>query len=153
MSHMSSGFYRDRLGFDPNKESNNTAGQQASAQVAMSASSMSRRTVTSASAAYSSSSLSRQETQMSSSRHVQSSSSDRQSAAGHYAVSSHVSNGNLVVDNGNGVIQAQSGNHYEENLGKIKGRATDFWIIYYHYYPYLILKGLTFHVDILNLCC
>lgn len=129
MSHMSSGFYRDRLGFDPNKESNNTAGQQASAQVAMSASSMSRRTVTSASAAYSSSSLSRQETQMHSSRHVQSSSSDRQSAAGHYAVSSHVSNGNLVVDNGNGVIQAQSGNHYEENLGKIKGRATDFWII------------------------
>jgi len=129
MSHMSSGFYRDRLGFDPNKESNNTAGQQASAQVAMSASSMSRRTVTSASAAYSSSSLSRQETQQTSSRHVQSSSSDRQSAAGHYAVSSHVSNGNLVVDNGNGVIQAQSGNHYEENLGKIKGRATDFWII------------------------
>jgi len=120
MSHMSSGFYRDRLGFDPNKESNNTAGQQASAQVAMSASSMSRRTVTSASAAYSSSSLSRQETQQTSSRHVQSSSSDRQSAAGHYAVSSHVSNGNLVVDNGNGVIQAQSGNHYEENLGKIK---------------------------------
>ena len=136
MSHMSSGFYRDRLGFDPNKESNNTAGQQASAQVAMSASSMSRRTVTSASAAYSSSSLSRQETQMSS-RHVQSSSSDRQSAAGHYAVSSHVSNGNLVVDNGNGVIQAQSGNHYEENLGKFKGRATDFWIITY---PYLVLK-------------
>ena len=139
MSHMSSGFYRDRLGFDPNKESNNTAGQQASAQVAMSASSMSRRTVTSASAAYSSSSLSRQETQMSS-RHVQSSSSDRQSAAGHYAVSSHVSNGNLVVDNGNGVIQAQSGNHYEENLGKIKGRATHFRIITY---PYLVLK-LTF---------
>lgn len=153
MSHMSSGFYRDRLGFDPNKESNNTAGQQASAQVAMSASSMSRRTVTSASAAYSSSSLSRQETQMSS-RHVQSSSSDRQSAAGHYAVSSHVSNGNLVVDNGNGVIQAQSGNHYEENLGKIKGRATDFWIIIIiYFYPYLILKGLTFHVDIFNLCC
>lgn len=131
MSHMSSGFYRDRLGFDPNKESNSTAaGQQASAQVssAMSASSMSRRTVTSASAAYSSSSLSRHETQQtSSSRHVQSSSFDRQSAAGHYAVSSHVSNGNLVVDNGNGVIQ--QGSHYEENLGKIKGRANDFWII------------------------
>merc|ERR1711899_391700 len=72
---------------------------------------MTRRTVTSTS--YSSSSLNRQEA----SRNVQSSSS---SAAGHYAVSSHVSNGNLVVDNGGGVIQTQSGNHYEENLSKFK---------------------------------
>ena len=115
MSHMSSGFYRDRLGFDPNKES--SAPASATASFAMSASSMTRRTVTSTS--YSSSSLNRQEA----SRNVQSSSS---SAAGHYAVSSHVSNGNLVVDNGGGVIQTQSGNHYEENLGKFKGRAHSF---------------------------
>ena len=115
MSHMSSGFYRDRLGFDPNKES--SAPASATASSAMSASSMTRRTVTSTS--YSSSSLNRQEA----SRNVQSSSS---SAAGHYAVSSHVSNGNLVVDNGGGVIQTQSGNHYEENLGKFKGRAHSF---------------------------
>ena len=126
MSHMSSGFYRDRLGFDPNKES--SAPASATASSAMSASSMTRRTVTSTS--YSSSSLNRQEA----SRNVQSSSS---SAAGHYAVSSHVSNGNLVVDNGGGVIQTQSGNHYEENLGKFKGRAHSFFIcitIYLHKY-------------------
>ena len=114
MSHMSSGFYRDRLGFDPNKESSAAA---AASTATMSASaSATRRTVTSTS--YSSSSLSRQEA-----RNVQSSTS---SSAGHYAVSSHVSNGNLVVDNGGGVIQTQSGNHYEENLGKFKGRAHTF---------------------------
>ena len=56
--------------------------------------------------------------------------SSTSSSAGHYAVSSHVSNGNLVVDNGAGVIQTQSGNHYEENLGKFKGRASHFWITY-----------------------
>ena len=123
MSHMSSGFYRDRLGFDPNKES--SAPASATASSAMSASSMTRRTVTSTS--YSSSSLNRQEA----SRNVQSSSS---SAAGHYAVSSHVSNGNLVVDNGGGVIQTQSGNHYEENLGKFKGRAQSFFICITIYY-------------------
>ena len=122
MSHMSSGFYRDRLGFDPNKES--SAPASATASSAMSASSMTRRTVTSTS--YSSSSLNRQEA----SRNVQSSSS----SAGHYAVSSHVSNGNLVVDNGGGVIQTQSGNHYEENLGKFKGRAHSFFICIIFYY-------------------
>ena len=40
---------------------------------------------------------------------------------GHYAVSSHVSNGNLVVDNGQGVIQQGSHGVYEENLSKFKG--------------------------------
>lgn len=40
---------------------------------------------------------------------------------GHYAVSSHVSNGNLVVDNGQGVIQQGTHGMYEENLSKFKG--------------------------------
>ena len=102
MAHMSSGFYRDRLGFDPDKE--------ASAMSATSATSLSRqqqRTVTSS--AYSSSS--RQEV----------TSRESRGSASHYAVSSHVSNGNLVVDNGQGVIQQQTHGMYEENLSKFKG--------------------------------
>ena len=102
MAHMSSGFYRDRLGFDPDKE--------ASAAMSATSASLSRqqRTVT-ASSAYSSSS--RQEV----------TSRESRGSASHYAVSSHVSNGNLVVDNGQGVIQAQTHGMYEENLSKFKG--------------------------------
>ena len=101
MAHMSSGFYRDRLGFDPDKE--------ASAMSATSATSLSRQQRTVTSSAYSSSS--RQEV----------TSRESRGSASHYAVSSHVSNGNLVVDNGQGVIQAQTHGMYEENLSKFKG--------------------------------
>ena len=59
------------------------------------------------------------------SRHVQSSSASAH--GGHYAVSSHVSNGNLLVDNGaTGVIQTGSHGVYEENLSKFKGIAQFF---------------------------
>lgn len=67
-----------------------------------------QRSTTQMSSAYSSTSLSRQEVMSSTSR-------------GHYAVSSHVSNGNLVVDNGQGVIQQGTHGMYEENLSKFKG--------------------------------
>ena len=70
--------------------------------------------------AYSSSSLSRQEitTGLTGTAAASNSSVSRS----HYAVSSHVNNGNLVVDNGaTGVIQHQQHGHYEENLSKFKG--------------------------------
>ena len=102
MAHMSSGFYRDRLGFDPDKE----AVSAMSATSATTSLSRQQRTVTALSA-YSS----RQEV----------TSRESRGSASHYAVSSHVSNGNLVVDNGQGVIQAQTHGMYEENLSKFKG--------------------------------
>ena len=77
-----------------------------------------RRTV----AAYSSSSLSRSE--VVSGLHTGATVSSSTSATahrGHYAVSSHVNNGSLVVDNGGGVIQHQQHGVYEENLSKFKG--------------------------------
>lgn len=97
---MSTGYYRDRLGLE--------------SETMQQSSMTSRRTVTSSSAsAYTSS---RQE--MRSSSEYQQSSNSR----GHYAVSSHVSNGNLVVDNGQGVIQQGTHGIYEENLSKFKGQ-------------------------------
>ena len=107
MSHLSTSLFRDRLGSSEYKE--NTG-------------SMTRRTVTSASA------YSRQEISTSGGYTQSSYSSARSSSgqhavqhAGHYAVSSHVNNGNLVVDNGGGVIQQQTHGMYEENLSKFKG--------------------------------
>jgi len=104
MAHMSS-FRSDSRGYEVDKS-----------EVTMSSS---RRTV----AAYSSSSLSRQE--VVSGLHTASVSSASQQHRGHYAVSSHVNNGNLVVDNGAGVIQHQQHGVYEENLSKFKGRRSE----------------------------
>ena len=125
MAHMTSGFYRDRLGFDPDKEvmaSSNTTSRS--------------RTV----AAYSSSSLSRQEMSSSSAavtgmREQYQQQTSSSSSRGHYAVSSHVGNGgHHDTTNGSsghgyggggggttGMIQQHG--QYEQNLEKFKGSA------------------------------
>ena len=135
MAHMTSGFYRDRLGFDPEKE------------VMASSSTTSRsRTV----AAYSSSSLSRQEVSSSSAAvtgmREQYQTTSSSASRGHYAVSSHVGNGGhhdtangssggygdsatpIAIDRsggrsdrGSGMIQQHG--QYEQNLEKFKGSA------------------------------
>lgn len=71
--------------------------------------------------AYSSSSLSRQEISGGLSTSNGAAASNTSVSRSHYAVSSHVNNGNLVVDNGAGVIQHQQHGVYEENLSKFKG--------------------------------
>ena len=144
---MSTGYYRDRAGLEPRTSERSEIVSGANMA------SMTRRTMTSSStaAAYSSSSLSRSEVtsgqhqltsgqhQLTSSSHVTQSRYSASSngghagghAGGHYAVSSHVNNGNLVVDNGAGVIQQTHG-HYEENLSKFKG---DIWLfVYFTFY-------------------
>ena len=129
MAHMTSGFYRDRLGFDPDKEvmaSSNTTSRS--------------RTV----AAYSSSSLSRQEMSSSSAavtgmREQYQQQTSSSSSRGHYAVSSHVGNGghhdttNGSSGHGYGGIGGSGGGgttgmiqqhgQYEQNLEKFKGSA------------------------------
>ena len=74
--------------------------------------------------AYSSSSLSRQEISTGLGAANGSGSASTSVSRSHYAVSSHVNNGNLVVDNGAGVIQHQQHGVYEENLSKFKGLKT-----------------------------
>ena len=141
MAHMTSGFYRDRLGFDPEKE---VSGMASSA----STTSRSQRTV----AAYSSSSLSRQEVSSSSAAvtgmREQYQTTSSSASRGHYAVSSHVGNGGhhdtangssgghgygdsatpIAIDRsggrsdrGSGMIQQHG--QYEQNLEKFKGSA------------------------------
>ena len=117
MAHMTSGFYRDRLGFDPEKE------------VMASTQSSTRRTV----AAYSSSSLSRQEISTGSTMARESYQTSSSTSRGHYAVSSHVGNGSLGDhQNGGGHYgggdrgggsggMIQQHGQYEQNLEKFKG--------------------------------
>lgn len=112
---MSTGFYRDRLGL----ESENHSSSAAAMHQSMTRTSRTTATAMTSASAYSSSSLSRQEVRSSSDFQQQ---RETNSSRGHYAVSSHVSNGSLVVDNGQGVIQQGTHGIYEENLSKFKGQ-------------------------------
>jgi dystonin len=127
MAHMTSGFYRDRLGFDPDKEvmaSSNTTSRSRTVAAYSSSTSLSRQEMSSSSAAV---------TGMREQYQQQTSSS---SSRGHYAVSSHVGNGgHHDTTNGSsghsyggiggggsggttGMIQQHG--QYEQNLEKFK---------------------------------